>query len=149
MDNIELQALVALANSDISLMHAENAVRAFEGKALAYGNENWQVTGAAEIRAELVRRGILPAEDAIPVCEECFGYGFHFIPNINGVAHHAIERCDSCCKYDSDKDAAAHSGCLILLELAHDDEPERYFPQVVPEDSPMAKQNMAMLRAGM
>ena len=60
MTDTELQALVALMNSDISRMHAENAGRVANGAAPAYAEDNWSVHGATEVDAELVRRGILP-----------------------------------------------------------------------------------------
>ena len=59
MTDIELQALVALMNSDICRMHADNAAQAAEGFPIAYRDGNWPVTGLVEVELELQRRGLL------------------------------------------------------------------------------------------
>jgi hypothetical protein len=58
MNDTELLALAVYVNAEVAEAQAANADRERKGQAPAHG-ENWFAPGIIELKAELIRRGVL------------------------------------------------------------------------------------------
>ena len=84
-------------------------------------------------------------------CETCHGFGFHFIAARDGnLVNHELQKCDSCDRFNSDATAAHGSDCGYQYTGGQGwmgFGPDKYILRYVPEDSPVAQQNRAVVRA--